>query len=68
MYRLKIPMAALFVLIILQSCSTQQWYEGARAGRLEQCKKLPKAEYENCVREIQMDYEKYQHQRGTVTE
>ena len=55
----------LFALLLLTmtSCTSQQYYEGLKAGHRAGCLEYPESEYEDCVDETETSYEEYKLQR-----
>ncbi len=51
------------LLIVVSACSSQQYYEGLKAGRKAQCLEYPEAEFEDCVGDTTTSYEEYRRQR-----
>lgn len=54
--------AALFI-IVLQSCSTANWYQSAKSRGEIECRKLPDAQYDECMHNYETTYEQYRQQR-----
>jgi len=44
---------------MVTACSTQDWYKGAQSAHALSCQKLPKAEYDNCMKESSKSYNSY---------
>lgn len=53
-------------LLALFACSSQQFYEGAKAGKQANCLNYPEAEYRNCMDDTRDSYEQYKQQRDEV--
>jgi uncharacterized lipoprotein len=53
-------------LLALSACSSQQFYEGAKAGQQSNCLNYPEAEYQECIDESGDSYEQYKQQRDEV--
>jgi hypothetical protein len=58
----------LFVLYLLglSACSSQQFYEGTKAGKQADCLNYPAAEYKECMEDTSNSYEQYRQQRDEV--
>ena len=52
--------------VVISACSSQQYYEGLKAGQRSQCLEYPVSEYNDCIDETTTGYEDYQHQRKEV--
>jgi hypothetical protein len=50
----------------LSACTNKGVYEGLKQRNELECRQVPDAEYEDCMRSIQKDYETYQEERGEV--
>jgi len=57
---------AALLLITMTACTTQQYYEGLKAGRRASCLEYPESEFEDCVDETNTSFENYKHQRQQV--
>ena len=53
----------LILMMLLTSCSKQNWYQGAQSAQTANCMKEPLAEYENCTQQSKEDYDKYEETR-----
>jgi hypothetical protein len=53
-------------LVALTACSSQQFYEGAKAGKQANCLNYPEAEYQDCMEDTRDSYEQYKQQRDEV--
>lgn len=53
----------LIALLLQSSCSTANWYAGARASGEAECRKQPVATYEECMRNYDTSYLEYKKQR-----
>lgn len=51
-------------LLGLGACSSEQVYEGLKAGHDADCLNYPDAEYRECIEESRDSYEQYKQQRG----
>jgi hypothetical protein len=49
--------------IVLASCSTASWYQGAKASGEAHCRTLPQGEYQECMRSYDKTYNEYKKQR-----
>lgn len=49
--------------LLLASCSTANWYQGAKASGEAECRKLPPGQYEECMRNYDKTYNEYTKQR-----
>ena len=65
-------MKNIFILLLtysilgLQSCSSRNAFEAANSSNELECRKLPPAEYEDCIKSYEKDYDRYQQQREEV--
>jgi len=55
-----------FAAFLQIACSSQQAYEGLKAGHKASCLEYPESEFNNCVDETKTSYEEYQRQREEV--
>ena len=53
-------------LSLIQACTGRNVYEGMKGRSELECRKLPTAEYEDCMRALDKDYESYREQREEV--
>ena len=53
-------------LLAISACSSQQYYEGAKAARQANCLNYPAAEYQDCMEDTRDSYEQYKQQRDEV--
>jgi len=58
--------AAAFLSVLLAACTSQQYYEGLKAGRRATCLEYPEAEYKDCVDETKTSYDEYRSQREEI--
>jgi hypothetical protein len=49
--------------LLLASCSTANWYQGAKASGEAECRKQPPSQYEECMRSYDKTYNEYTKQR-----
>lgn len=49
--------------LLLTSCSTANWYQGAKASGEAKCRELPPGQYEECMRGYDKTYNEYTKQR-----
>ena len=56
-----------FAAVLLSACTTQQAYEGLKAGRKANCLEYPESEFSDCMGETKTSYEEYRRQREEVT-
>lgn len=59
----------LFVLVavvLLTGCSTAGWYEGMKARQQMECRQLPSAEYEDCMKQLDKSFLEYETERKGV--
>lgn len=54
--------------LLMQSCGTEQVYEGLRNRQRIECQKLPKSELEECLKRVDVNYEEYRQKRDEVQE
>jgi hypothetical protein len=53
--------------LLASACSSQAWYEGARASAEAQCRAQPAGAYEECMSRLdQRSYEDYRREREAV--
>ncbi len=55
--------AVTFILLTMTGCTSQQYYEGLKAGRRANCLEYPESEYADCIDETETSYEEYKNQR-----
>ncbi|MCV6639076.1 hypothetical protein [Candidatus Albibeggiatoa sp. nov. NOAA] len=48
---------------IVASCSNQSVYESVKANRINECRKLPQAAYEECMARYSQSYDEYEAER-----
>jgi hypothetical protein len=63
------PILAGFAAILLPAitaCTSQQYYEGLKAGHRANCLEYPESEYQDCIEEADTGYEEYKSQRKEV--
>ncbi len=53
-------------LLHVSACSSQQFYEGTKAGQRSNCLSYPVAEYQECIDKSGESYEQYKQQRDEV--
>jgi len=58
----------IWFLLLTQSCTCSNWYEGFRQGRINECNKLSDADRENCLRDTEVSYDRYRTERQKSTE
>jgi hypothetical protein len=51
------------LLMVLTSCSTQNWYAGAQSAQTAHCMKVPVSEYEDCINQSTESYDEYSKNR-----
>jgi hypothetical protein len=49
--------------LLMASCSTANWYQGAKASGEAKCRELPPGQYEECMRGYDKTYNEYKKQR-----
>ena len=59
-------LSVLFSMLTVIGCSTRSAYEGMRYSKELECRKLPSSEYEDCMRTLEKDYDRYREQREDV--
>jgi predicted small lipoprotein YifL len=52
-----------FLLLTMTACTSQQYYEGLKAGHRAGCLEYPESEYADCVDETETSFEEYKQQR-----
>jgi hypothetical protein len=52
--------------LLLTSCSTANWYQGAKSSGEAYCRKQPPSAYEECMRGYDKTYNEYTKQREQV--
>ena len=58
---------ACFVVVpALVSCTSQQAYEGLKAGQRSSCLEYPESEFQDCVDQSNTSYHEYQRQRDEI--
>ena len=60
--------STLWLLLLAQSCTGSNWYEGFRQGRINECNKLSDTDRENCLRDTEVSYDRYRAERQKSTE
>jgi hypothetical protein len=61
-----ITVVALALAAALGGCTTQAWYEGAKVGAQNECRKQPPGAAEECLaRANKKTYEQYEKERST---
>lgn len=55
--------AALAVIALVSSCSNRELFDAVQHNQALECSKLPQAQYEECMREIDVSYEEYERAR-----
>jgi len=53
----------LLVLLILTGCSSKGAYEGIQASNRIECSKLPRSQYDECIKSANKSYEEYKYER-----
>jgi hypothetical protein len=53
-------------ILVITACTTQQYYEGLKAGQRANCLKYPDSEYDDCIDETNTEFEEYKSQRKEV--
>ena len=64
------PLAVFLLLIALAGggCTTQAWYEAAKVGARNECRRQPSGESETCLSRVNpLTYEEYERQRSGRT-
>ncbi|MGD2161424.1 MAG: hypothetical protein PVG94_09610 [Gammaproteobacteria bacterium] len=59
-----VPVTILF--LVISACTSQQYYEGLKAGHRANCLEYPEAEYKDCIEEADTGFEEYKNQREEV--
>ncbi len=63
-----ITITLLAAILMLTSCSTASWYQGAKASGEAHCRTLPPGEYQDCMRSYDKTYNEYTKQREEAIE
>jgi hypothetical protein len=58
------PVSIIF--LVITACTSQQYYEGLKAGHRASCLEYPEAEYQDCIEETDTGFEEYKNQRKEV--
>lgn len=53
----------LTAVFLLAGCTNQQIYTAIQENRRQECGKLPKGQYEQCMRDYDTSYEEYERER-----
>jgi hypothetical protein len=65
MLKRAIPVLALALASVLCGCTTQAWYEGAKLGAQNECRKQPPGAAEECLAHLNnKSYEQYEKERS----
>ena len=51
------------VISITQGCSNKQIYDAAQGNHRLKCQQLPQAQYEDCMKQIEEDFDDYNQKR-----
>ena len=65
MYKSTLALLACSILLTA-GCSSRSVYESMKARNEIECRKLPPAQYDDCVKAQDTDYEQYKEQRKEV--
>ena len=57
----------LFLIILLQACSSQDIYELIQDNQLSECQTLPLPQYDECMEQANESYDEYSEKRKEVT-
>ncbi len=60
------PLAALTLIVALQSCSNQAMYEAIQQNRLQRCEEIPIPQQQACRDQYQTSYEEYRRERDAL--
>jgi len=61
-----IPALVLALASVLSGCTSQAWYEGAKVGAQNECRKQPPGAAEECLARVnKKSYEQYEKERST---
>ena len=61
-----IPALVLALASVLSGCTSQAWYEGAKVGAQNECRKQPPGAAEECLARVnKKPYEQYEKERST---
>ncbi len=58
--------SVIILYLVITACTSQQYYEGLKAGQRAKCLEYPEAEYQDCVEETDTGFEEYKNQRKEV--
>lgn len=53
----------MLLLVVVGGCSNKQIYTAIQQNRQQECRKLPRVQYEACMREFDQSYEDYARDR-----
>ena len=53
---------------LVSACSNQQLYDTVQHNNEIECSKLPQAQYEECMAEIDQPYDEYERERQELSE
>ena len=56
------------VIVLVQGCTNRAWYEGFKSSERFRCQHLSSPEYEECLRQSDVDYDTYKNERDKQTE
>lgn len=54
------------LILFVSACSSQQYYEGLKAGHRAKCLEYPESEFEDCVDDASTSYHEYNRKRNEV--
>ncbi|NND65970.1 MAG: hypothetical protein HKN19_00155 [Halioglobus sp.] len=57
------PLSSLLLAGAVAACSNQQLYTAVQERERQECAKLPQVQYEECMREIEGNYDDYARER-----
>lgn len=59
-------LVAICLLLCLTACSNKAVYQDLQRNKRNECLQLPPAEYDKCMRPMDISYEEYERQRQQV--
>ncbi len=58
----------LLAVVSIEGCTSRAWYEGFKSGERFRCQQLNSPEYEECLRQSDVDYDAYKNERDKQKE
>ena len=65
LYKNKKYLTLVFLLstVVAQGCTNRAWYEGFKSSERFRCQQLSSPEYEECLQQSDVDYDRYKNER-----